>query len=324
MEKDQENTESVKPVKIPIEDVLDLHTFLPKEIPGLLEEYLNACQQARIYSVRIVHGKGQGFLKNRVRSLLEKLSMVASYSDAPASAGGWGATIVELKRESELQLPELSGFIDHVNEGARAMGVHLDRSQSALFALHAKELLEWNRVANLTAITKPAELAEKQFLDTLSLPPFVPWGSRVLDIGSGGGFPGIPLKVIRPDLHLTLIDASRKKVHFLKHIIRTMGLKDIEARHIRAEGLAVGVQAEVNPYDVIISKAVCKLNNFLDRAFPLLHQSGSIVAMKGASVDDELESAKSRIKGHALRLEKKAYRLPLLGINRTLIVLRRK
>jgi 16S rRNA (guanine527-N7)-methyltransferase len=103
-----------------------------------------------------------------------------------------------------------------------------------------------------------------------------------------------------------------------------MGLKDIEARHIRAEVLAIGVQAQANRYDVIISKAVCKLNTFLDRAFPLLHHSGRIIAMKGASVEHELESAKSRIKGHALRLEKKAYRLPLFGINRTLIVLKRK
>lgn len=324
MEKDQHITETGRPARIPIEDVLDLHTFVPKEIPSLVEEYLNACQQAGIYTVRIIHGKGQGVLKSRVRSVLKKLSMVASYSDATAPAGGWGATIVELKREIDLQWPELSGFPDHVDQGAKAMGVHLDRPQIALFALHAKELLEWNRVANLTAITEPAELAEKQFLDTLSLPPFVPSGSRVLDIGSGGGFPGIPLKVVRPDLHLTLVDASRKKVNFLKHVIRTMGLKDIEARHIRAEDLACNVKTRDNAYDVVISKAVSKLDRLVNQAVPLLRPSGRIIAMKGVSVEDELSRARPRIEGEALRLEKKAYRLPLLGIERTLIVLRRK
>ena len=94
------NDDNETAVKIPIEDVLDLHTFRPKEIPSLLEEYLNACLEARIYSVRIIHGKGRGVLKRRVQGLLGQLPMVASFSDAPRSAGGWGATIVELKRES--------------------------------------------------------------------------------------------------------------------------------------------------------------------------------------------------------------------------------
>lgn len=97
MQQGPSNADHTKPVRVPIEDVLDLHTFAPREIPGLLEEYLNACREARLYSVRIIHGKGQGFLKNRVRGLLKRLPMVSSFSDAPAHGGGWGATIVELK-----------------------------------------------------------------------------------------------------------------------------------------------------------------------------------------------------------------------------------
>jgi DNA-nicking Smr family endonuclease len=98
MERGSSDQNHTGPVKVPIEDVLDLHTFAPKEIPSLLEEYLNACREARLYSVRIIHGKGQGLLKDRVRGLLKKLPMVASFSDAPAHGGGWGATIVDLKR----------------------------------------------------------------------------------------------------------------------------------------------------------------------------------------------------------------------------------
>jgi DNA-nicking Smr family endonuclease len=98
MQQGPTNDDHTGPVKVPIEDVLDLHTFAPKEIPSLLEEYLNACREARLYSVRIIHGKGQGWLKDRVRGLLKQLPMVASFSDAPAHGGGWGATIVELKR----------------------------------------------------------------------------------------------------------------------------------------------------------------------------------------------------------------------------------
>ncbi len=87
-----------EPVILPIEDVLDLHTFKPKEIPDLLDDYIEACIESGLFSVRIIHGKGQGFLKERVRGILKKNSHVASFKDAPTDAGGWGATIVELNR----------------------------------------------------------------------------------------------------------------------------------------------------------------------------------------------------------------------------------
>ena len=321
MQKRPGNKDYSEPIEIPIEDVLDLHTFLPKEIPDLLEDYLTACRQAKIYSVRIIHGKGKGFQKNRVRSLLAKLPMVASFSDAPIGAGGWGATLVELKREIDALPREWSGFLKQVAKGARSMGMHLDQSQITQFALHAKELLEWNRFANLTAITDLEEMTEKLFLDTLPMEPLIPQDSRVLDIGSGGGFPGIPLKVLRPDLHMNLIEASRKKTHFLKHVIRTLGLKDIEARHIRAEELAKNAQARTTPFSVIVSKAASKLKKLLDQALPLLRIPGMIIAMKGISIEPELESVKGRIKAEDLTVNTNIYRLPGLGIKRTLIIL---
>ncbi len=88
----------MKPIKVPIEDILDLHTFNPKEIPDLLTSYFAACIDAKIYSVRIVHGKGQGVLRERVRSILKHHAMVESFRNAPSEAGGWGATLVDLKR----------------------------------------------------------------------------------------------------------------------------------------------------------------------------------------------------------------------------------
>jgi len=88
----------MEPVKIPIEDVLDLHTFRPQDIPDLLEDYFAECLRAGIYSVRIIHGKGKGVQKKRVRGILQKSPMVISFSEAPPEAGGWGATLVELSR----------------------------------------------------------------------------------------------------------------------------------------------------------------------------------------------------------------------------------
>lgn len=312
------NSDDTKPIIVPIEDVLDLHTFSPKEIPSLLKEYLNACREAKIYSVRIIHGKGKGFQKNRVRSLLKGHPMVASFSDAPSQAGGWGATIVELRREIDFESPAWAQLLD---EGARSMGMELDRSQIARFAVHATELMEWNRSTNLTAITDPVEVAVKHFLDTLPVSPLLPSGSWLLDIGSGGGFPGIPLKTLRPDLHVMLIDASRKKVSFQKHIISMLGLKDVEARHARAEELKEELRPESRRYDVIVSKAVSRLDRFLDQAVPLLGRPGMLIAMKGRSVDTEVEAARSRIEAEGLSLSTKKYRLPYIDIERCLIIL---
>jgi DNA-nicking Smr family endonuclease len=93
-----EMTNDLPPVRIPIDGVLDLHTFQPREVPDLLSDYLSACQRAGIYSIRIIHGKGEGVLKKRVQGLLRRNPMVLSFKDAPAGAGGWGATLVALKR----------------------------------------------------------------------------------------------------------------------------------------------------------------------------------------------------------------------------------
>ena len=88
----------MEPVKIPLEDVLDLHTFRPQDIPDLLEDYLIECLKAGIYSVRIIHGKGKGVQKRRVQGILKKKSVVIWFTDAPPEAGGWGATLVELNK----------------------------------------------------------------------------------------------------------------------------------------------------------------------------------------------------------------------------------
>lgn len=88
----------MEPVKIPIEDALDLHTFLPRDIPDLIEDYLAECLKAGLYSIRIIHGKGKGVQKRRVQGILRKNLLVSSFKDAPPEAGGWGATLVELKR----------------------------------------------------------------------------------------------------------------------------------------------------------------------------------------------------------------------------------
>jgi len=92
----------MEPVRLPIEDVLDLHTFRPRDIPDLLEDYLAECLKSGLYAVRIIHGKGKGVQKKRVQGILKNNPMVASFRDAPPEAGGWGATVVELRKDFEV------------------------------------------------------------------------------------------------------------------------------------------------------------------------------------------------------------------------------
>ena len=207
---------------------------------------------------------------------------------------------------------------DLLIEGATAFDINLNPDHTRQFALHAAELVNWNRKVNLTAITKPVEVAVKHFLDSLTAARFIPPESTLLDIGSGGGFPGLPLKVIMPSLSVTLIDASRKKVNFLKHVIRTLQLKNIEALHIRAEKLAQNHQYR-NRYQIVTSRALSSLNLFCSLAMPLLAEEGMMIALKGVACKDEAAELKGRgpvndrtapTAGHRLSISAEEFRLP--------------
>jgi len=187
-----------------------------------------------------------------------------------------------------------SEWLQVIVDGARAFDLDLDRHHTELFAVHATELLHWNNTINLTTITDPFEVAVKHFVDSLAPAKLVSPGVTLLDIGSGSGFPGIPLKVIMPSLAVTLIDASRKRVNFLKHVIRTLKLEGIQALHIRAEDLADD-PAYRRHFDFITSRALTDLKSFIRQARPLLAVGGQMIALKGLVDQTELETVSSNI-----------------------------
>ena len=212
-------------------------------------------------------------------------------------------------------------------EGGRAFGLELNERHTDLFAVHARELLHWNKNVNLTRITDPFEVAVKHFVDSLACARHIAGGERVLDIGSGGGFPGIPLKVALPSLSVTLIDASRKKVNFLKHVIRTLALQGIEALHVRAEELAAAAQYR-HRFDVIVSRALSGLRRFVTVAMPLLAEGGCVVAMKGEMTPEAVDALQADLpalkKGVAavrgpMRISFSNYRLPFTGAKRSIV-----
>jgi 16S rRNA (guanine527-N7)-methyltransferase len=158
----------------------------------------------------------------------------------------------------------------------------------------------------------------------------IPKDVSLLDMGSGGGFPGIPLKVMMPSLSVTLIDASRKKVSFLNHVIRILGLNNIEAIHVRAEDLFR--DGNFNPaYDIIISRALSSMVNFVQMSLPLLSKDGSIIAMNGKISAKKIESELSLVRKRPENKENstsnfnvilKKYRLPYLKSERSLVILK--
>jgi len=217
-----------------------------------------------------------------------------------------------------------------IYDGAKDLDIEIDRGKIDQFAIHASELLKWSQKTNLTAISDPLEIAVKHFLDSIAPARFISPNTSLLDVGSGGGFPGIPLKIMIPSLSVTLIDASRKKVSFLKHVIRRLGLINIEACHVRAQDLSkdCGVHTA---YDVIISRALSSMVNFVQMSLPLLAKHGVIMAMKGKITDKEIESARSLLEKprdiqensmSSFDMVLKKYRLPYLNSQRSLVIIK--
>lgn len=207
-------------------------------------------------------------------------------------------------------------------DSARKLGIEIDERVSASFSIHAFELIKWNRKMNLTAITDPREIAIKHFLDSLAPARCIPERGRLLDIGSGGGFPGIPLKIFKPSISVLLIDGVRKKINFLKHVIRTLRLENIEARQMRSETL-LKVAECVTSFDIIISRALSDLSTFVKSALPLLTEHGNIIAMKGEVDMKELDLVRVDIPKdrYSLRIEK--YGLPSINGLRSLVIIKR-
>jgi 16S rRNA (guanine527-N7)-methyltransferase len=206
-------------------------------------------------------------------------------------------------------------------DGARMLGSEIDEGVSASFSIHACELLNWNRKINLTAITNPRDIAIKHFLDSLAPAGFIPDRARLLDIGSGGGFPGIPLKILKPSISVLLIDGVRKKVNFLKHVLRSLNLENIEALQIRAENLLKKPEC-ANSFDVIISRALSNLEPFVKNALPLLAKQGTIIAMKGKVDPKELDAVRAEAPGDRYALEVENYRLPSINTLRSIVIIK--
>ena len=190
-------------------------------------------------------------------------------------------------------------FFEQLNREMDTLNISLTEEQCNEFLLYYKILLEWNQVMNLTAITEQSDVITKHFTDSVSLVRVIPdLGARdlsVADLGTGAGFPGIPLKIVFPNLRITLMDSLDKRVRFLNHVIEELELKDIHAIHGRAEELGQNKDHR-EQYDLCVSRAVANMAVLCEYCLPLVKTGGVFTAYKTESAANEVAAAKGALK----------------------------
>ena len=178
-----------------------------------------------------------------------------------------------------------------LHEGAKLLSIELGDEQLALFDLYQSELLQWNARINLISESTAGEIVTRHFLDSLTAAKYITSpNTRLIDIGCGAGFPGIPLKIALPSIQLYLLETNRKKVSFLKHIIRALNLDRTQTLHDRTENV-VRTETWREKFDVVISRAAFKLPDLLPLGDYFLAPDGLLITLKGSDVSAELDAA---------------------------------
>lgn len=213
----------------------------------------------------------------------------------------------------------MSIMLDAFKEGLPILGLDVADAAAEKLCDFGEAVVEQNKVMNLTAITEPDKVAKLHLLDSLTVLKGIDLaGKKVIDVGCGAGFPGVPLKIACPSMELTLLDSLGKRMKWLETVLPQLGV-DAECVTARAEE-AVATRRE--SYDVATSRAVARLNVLLELTAPYVKVGGYVAAMKGTAMEEELQEAKNAISKLGLKLEKTLV-FPLDGTNHTLILLKK-
>lgn len=183
-------------------------------------------------------------------------------------------------------------FVNDLSEVAKEYGLELTSDQISAFNRYYELLVEWNEKINLTAITEPREVAIKHIVDSLSCYQKELFTGQVslIDVGTGAGFPGLPLKIFYPELKLTLLDSLNKRVKFLQLVVDELGLKDVEVIHARSEEAARNKKYR-EKFDLATARAVARLSIICEYCLPFVKQGGTFIALKGRQYEEEIQEA---------------------------------
>ncbi len=212
-------------------------------------------------------------------------------------------------------------FVEELKKQAEQIGINLSELQINKMHKYMNLMLEWNEKMNLTAITEEKEIIQKHFIDSLTIVKYIEGNAKIIDVGTGAGFPGIPLKIVREDLDITLLDSLNKRIKFLDEVINEIELKGIKTVHARVEEFGKDKEYREN-FDYATSRAVANLATLSEYMLPLVKKCGKCICMKGSNVESELKESKKAIEVLGGTIQKiESFNLPFSDISRNIIII---
>lgn len=214
-------------------------------------------------------------------------------------------------------------FNKKLNEKLKLININISEDEIENFKIYMELLLEWNEKINLTAITDENDIVLKHFVDSLTIKKYISENEKIIDIGTGAGFPGIPLAIMNKNNEITLMDSLNKRIVFLNDVIDKLKLNNVKAIHSRAEELARNKNHR-EKYDVAVSRAVANLSTLVEYMLPFVRIGGKCICMKGPNIEEELKNAKKAIKelgGEVIKIEN--FKLPESDNERNIVIIKK-
>ena len=212
-------------------------------------------------------------------------------------------------------------FFEKLKLKVNKLNIKLNDKQLEKFYNYMIILLKWNENINLTAITEPEEIITKHFIDSLTVAKYIENNSKIVDVGTGAGFPGIPLAIVNDSSSFTLVDSLNKRINFLNEVTNNIELKNVTTIHNRAEEFGNNKQYR-EMYDIAVSRAVARLNILVEYLLPAVKIGGKCICMKGSDVQEEIVESKKAIELLGGKIEKiEEFYLPDTNIQRTIIII---
>ena len=215
-------------------------------------------------------------------------------------------------------------FLSQMEAKLLDLKIRFSVEQLEQFFVYMNLLIEWNEKMNLTAITEPEEIVLKHFIDSITILNKLEDNAKIVDVGTGAGFPGIPLSIMNPTLKITLVDSLNKRLIFLQEVVNELNLKNIEIVHARAEEFGQNKKYRES-FDFATSRAVANLATLSEYLIPLVKVKGKVISMKAADANDEINDAKKAIEILGGKIEKiDEFNLPQSDIGRTVITIKKE
>ena len=217
---------------------------------------------------------------------------------------------------------EYKEFKKEILENSSKINVNLSEKEIERLYKYMILMLEWNNNINLTAIINEKDIILKHFIDSMSVNKYIIGAKKVMDIGTGAGFPGIPLKILNESTNFLLLDSLKKRINFLEAIKKELNLDNLELIHSRAEDLAKD-QKYREKADIVVSRAVAKLRILLEYMLPYVRENGICICMKGPNIESELEESKKALDVLGGKIEKKEHIILPDNLERNIILIRK-